>query len=78
MLRDLRSSPALALTKRALANRMQVLVEARGASENDPLVAKNDLRDAELQAHTADSRLVAVDRAGRRQPVLAARRAAAW
>ncbi len=57
MLRDLRSSSALALTKRALANRMQVLVEARGASENDLLVAKNDLRDAELQAHTADSRL---------------------
>ncbi len=57
MLRDLRSSSALALTKRALANRMQVLVEARGASENDLLVAKNDLRDAELQASTADSRL---------------------
>lgn len=57
MLRALRSSSALALTKRALANRMQVLVEARGASENALLVAKNDLRDAELQAHTADSRL---------------------
>jgi cobalt-zinc-cadmium efflux system membrane fusion protein len=57
MLRDLRSSSALAQTKRALADRMQVLVEARGASENDLIVAKNDLRDAELQASTADSRL---------------------
>jgi multidrug resistance efflux pump len=35
---------------------MQVLVEARGASANDLMVAKNDLRDAELQASTADSR----------------------
>ncbi|MBL9007195.1 MAG: efflux RND transporter periplasmic adaptor subunit [Myxococcales bacterium] len=57
MLRDLRSSSALAQTKRALATRMQVLVEARGASSNDLLVARNDLRDAELQARTAESRL---------------------
>lgn len=57
MLRELRGSSALAQTKRALAARMQVLVEARGASANDLLVAKNDLRDAELQASTADSRL---------------------
>ncbi len=57
MLRDLRASSALAQTKRALAARMQVLVEARGASSNDLLVARNDLRDAELQARTAESRL---------------------
>lgn len=57
LLRELRASAALAQTKKALAERMQVLVEARGASANDLLVAKNDLRDAELQAQTADSRL---------------------
>lgn len=57
MLRDLRASAALAQTKRALSERMQVLVDSRGASANDLLVAKNDLRDAELQARTADSRL---------------------
>ncbi len=57
MLRDLRAGSALAQTKRALAARMQVLVEARGASSNDLLVARNDLRDAELQARTAESRL---------------------
>lgn len=57
MLRELRSSAALAQTKRALSERMQVLVEARGASSNDLLVARNDLRDAELHARAADSRL---------------------
>ena len=57
LLRELRASAALAQTKKALTERMQVLVEARGASANDLLVAKNDLRDAELQAQTADSRL---------------------
>lgn len=57
LLRELRASAALSQTKKALAERMQVLVDARGASANDLLVAKNDLRDAELQAQTADSRL---------------------
>lgn len=57
MLRELRASAAHAQTKRALASRMQVLVEARGASANDLLVAQNDLRDAELSARAADSRL---------------------
>lgn len=57
MLRELRASAALAQTKRALADRMKVLVSARGASSNDLLVAQNDLRDAELQARAADSRL---------------------
>lgn len=57
MLRELRASAALAQTKRALAERMKVLVSARGASTNDLLVAQNDLRDAELQARAADSRL---------------------
>ncbi|MBL8631580.1 MAG: efflux RND transporter periplasmic adaptor subunit [Myxococcales bacterium] len=57
MLKDLRASAAMAQTKKALAERMSVLVESRGASANDLLVAQNDLRDAELQAKTADSRL---------------------
>lgn len=57
MLRELRTSAALAQTKRALADRMKILVGARGASSNDLLVAQNDLRDAELQARAADSRL---------------------
>lgn len=57
MLREWRASTSLAQTKRALAERMQVLVESRGASANDLLVARNDLRDAELHASTADSRL---------------------
>lgn len=57
MLRELRTSAALAQTKRALADRMKVLVSARGASSNDLLVAQNDLKDAELSARAADSRL---------------------
>ncbi|MFO0577742.1 MAG: efflux RND transporter periplasmic adaptor subunit [Polyangia bacterium] len=57
MLRELRASAAHAQTKRALAERMKLLVEARGASANDLLVAQNDLRDAELSARAADSRL---------------------
>lgn len=60
MLRDLRSSSALAETKRALASRMQLLTEARGASENDLLVARNDLREAQLQASTANARLMSL------------------
>ena len=57
MLRELRASAAHAQTKRALAERMKLLVEARGASANYLLVAQNDLRDAELSARAADSRL---------------------
>lgn len=57
MLRELRASAAHARTKRALAERMKLLVEARGASANDLLVAQNDLQDAELSARAADSRL---------------------
>lgn len=57
MLKDLRASAAMAQTKKALTERMTVLVESRGASANDLLVSQNDLRDAELQAKTADSRL---------------------
>lgn len=57
MLRELRASAALLQTKRALADRMKVLVSARGASSNDLLVAQSDLRDAELLARAADSRL---------------------
>lgn len=57
MLKELRSSAATAQTKRALAGRMKVLVEARGASANDLLVAQNDLRDAELHERMADMRL---------------------
>lgn len=60
MLKDLRASAAMAQTKKALAERMSVLVEARGASANDLLVAQNDLRDAELQAKMADSRLTSL------------------
>jgi hypothetical protein len=33
-----------------------MLVDARGGSINDLLVAKNDMRDAELQASTAPHR----------------------
>lgn len=57
MLKDLRASIAHAQTKRALAERMKLLVEARGASANDLLVAQNDLRDAELTSRAADSRM---------------------
>ena len=66
MLRELRSSAALAQTKRALSTRMKVLVEARGASANDLLVAENDLRDAELHARTADLRLKSLSIASER------------
>lgn len=57
LVKELRASAAHAQTKRALAERMKLLVEARGASANDLLVAQNDLRDAELAARAADSRM---------------------
>mgnify|MGYP000688692490 CR=1 FL=1 len=51
MLRDLRASAALAQTKRALASGLQTLADARGASVNDRLIAKNDMRDEIGRAH---------------------------
>lgn len=57
LLRELRASLAAARTKAALVERMKVLVEARGASANDLLVAQNELRDAQLSAQAADARL---------------------
>ena len=57
MLRELRASLAAAQTKRALVQRMNILVSSRAASENELLVAKNDLREAELMTKAADSRL---------------------
>lgn len=57
MLRELRASQAAAQTKRALMQRMNILVDSRAAAENELLVAKNDLKEAELQAKAADSRL---------------------
>lgn len=57
MLRELRASLAAAQTKRALVQRMHILVNSRAASENELLVAKNDLHEAELATKAADSRL---------------------
>lgn len=57
MLRELRAGLATARTKAALVERMKVLVEARGASANDLLVAQNELRDAQLTAQAAEARL---------------------
>ncbi len=57
MLRELRASLAAAQTKRALVQRMNILVTSRAASENELLIAKNDLREAELMTKAADSRL---------------------
>lgn len=57
MLRELRQSEASVQTKRALTQRMGLLVESRAASPNELLVAQNDLREAELSVQAADSRL---------------------
>jgi len=57
MLRELRTHQASAATRRSLASRMARLVEARGASENELLVARNDLQEVELAARADESRL---------------------
>lgn len=57
MLREVRTNQASAATRRSLASRMARLVEARGASENELLVARNDLNEVELAARAAESRL---------------------
>ncbi|MFO0579390.1 MAG: efflux RND transporter periplasmic adaptor subunit [Polyangia bacterium] len=57
LLRELRASAASAQTKRALTDRVKLLVEARGASANDLLVAQDELRGAELLSRAADARL---------------------
>lgn len=57
MLRELRASQAAAQTKQSLVQRMNILVESRAASANELLLAKNDLKEAELSSKAADSRL---------------------
>ena len=57
MLRELHTQQASATTRRSLVQRMQKLVDARGASENELLVARNDLHEAELASRAADFRL---------------------
>lgn len=57
LLRELRASAASAQTKRALTERVKLLVEARGASANDLLVSQDELRNAELVSRAADARL---------------------
>lgn len=57
MLRELKGALLSAQTKKALVDRLKFLVESRGASANDLLVAENEYEEAQLAAKTADARL---------------------
>ncbi len=57
MRRELRAAELSIRTKQALAERLQALVEARAASQNELMVARSELDEAKLTASAAGARI---------------------
>ena len=57
MQRELRAAQLAIRTKQALADRLQLLVDSRAASQNDLMVAQSELNEATLTAAAAGAKL---------------------